>query len=114
MSDWLRFVVVMGIFIFVLFITYLSTRFIATFQKTQGGQGNHNIEVLETQRITNNKYLQIVKVGTKHFVIAICKDSVTFLVELSDEEAKQLSTSSQEPLDFKEILEKVKKIKLKK
>ena len=45
-----------------------------------------NLEVIETCRITSNKYLQIVRAGTKYLLIAIGKDEVHMLTELSEEE----------------------------
>ena len=75
---------VLLIFVFVLVITYFTTRFIAGYQKVQS-QGR-NLKVVETLRLVNNKYLQIVKAGEKYLVIAIGKDEVRLLATLSEDE----------------------------
>lgn len=47
------------IFIFVLAVTYYVTRFVGNYQKNK--LSGSNINILETMRIANNKYIQIVK-----------------------------------------------------
>lgn len=101
---------VIVIFILVLAGTYFATRWVANFQKTK--MDGSNIKVLETMRISNTKYLQIVKIGSKCFAIAVCKDTVTFLGDLKEEELvfDQVSAKSQSE-SFKAILDKFKKDK---
>ena len=73
---------VLIIFLIVLAMTYLTTRWIANYQKEYNI--NHNIEVIETFKLTTNKYIQIVKAGDKYLVIGICKDSITMLSNTYD------------------------------
>ncbi len=98
------------IFILVLAVTYFSTRWVGNFQKEK--LSGNNVKILETMRISNSKYLQIVKVGTKCFVIAVCKDSITYLTDVNEEELffqeNQAGLSSE---SFKSILDKFKKDK---
>ena len=101
-----QFVTVLLIFLFVLVITYFTTRYIARIEKRRMVTGN--IELLDALRISNNKYLQIVKVGSKYLCLAVCKDTVTMLVELEQEDIKEIE-SEIKPIDFQDILEKVKK-----
>lgn len=104
-----QFITVLLIFIFVLAVTYFSTRYIAQFQKQKMETGN--LEVLEMTRIGNNKYLQIVKAGDKYLLIALSKDTVTMLTELSGESlSHSAATDAMAPLDFKAILEKSKEL----
>ncbi|MBQ8199528.1 MAG: flagellar biosynthetic protein FliO [Lachnospiraceae bacterium] len=96
------------IFVFVLFITFWTTRFIAKYQKQTMTSGN--MEVVETTRIAPNKYLQIVRVGDRYFVIGIGKDTITMLSEIEAEQLN-LKTDSEgdiQPIDFRAILEKAK------
>ena len=65
------------IFIFVLALTYFTTRFVGSYQKNK--MAGSNVNVLETFRISNNKYIQIIKIGKKYFAIAVCKDTITYL-----------------------------------
>ncbi len=101
---------VIAVFIVVLLITYYATRWVGNIQKTK--MNGSNIKVLETLRISNTKYLQIVKIGSKCFAIAVCKDTVTYLGDLQEEDLvfNQVSAESQSE-SFKAILEKFKKDK---
>ena len=45
-----------------------------------------NVEVIETFRLTQNKYIQIVRVSTRYYSIAVCKDTITMLGELNGED----------------------------
>lgn len=47
---------------------------------------NKNIQVVETFRVSNNKFIQIIQVGKKYLVISVCKDVVNILTELTEEE----------------------------
>ena len=47
---------------------------------------NKNIQVIETFRVSNNKFIQIIQVGKKYLVISVCKDVVNILTELAEEE----------------------------
>lgn len=101
------------IFIFVLAVTYYVTRFVGNYQKNK--LSGSNINILETMRITNNKYIQIVKIGSRVFAIAVAKDTVSYLCELDEDELIYKESSSGKMLinndNFKEILEKFKKDK---
>lgn len=92
----------------ILAITYFATRWIANFQKER--INSTNIHVIETYKISNNKYLQIIQTGKTYFVIAVCKDTVTYLTQISEEDLEIKPDEPIEPVNFKEILEKAKKI----
>ena len=102
----LQFITVFVIFIFVLGITYISTRYIVGIQKEQYKTGN--MELIETLRISNNKYLQIVRAGNKFFCMAVCKDTVTMLGEIQKEELVFHENNVNAGIDFQKILEKMK------
>ena len=96
------------IFVFVLFITFWTSKFIAGYQKQNMVTGN--MEVVETVRIAQNKYLQIVRAGEQYYMIALGKDTVSLIAQLNPEEL-QLKNNTQMPaqyMDFKSILEKAK------
>ena len=108
-SSIAQFITVLLIFLFVCVITYYTTKFIASFQS--GKNHAKNIDVIETYRITNNKFIQIVRTGEKYMAIAVCKDSVTLLCELKEEEIVKQDLDGQQTESFKEIFEKVKQMK---
>lgn len=99
------------VFVGILALTAFVTKWIAGYQKTQGL--NRNLEIIEAIRLSNNKYIQIIRAGEdKYFVIAIGKDEVTLLGELSSSQLKEIEVgdnSIQGSIDFKSILEKLTK-----
>lgn len=101
-----QFLTALVIFIFVLAITWFTTRYIANFQKQS--MSGRNIEVIETTRITPNKHLQIIKVGEQYLLIAVCKDTVTMLAQLDGEQLIMGNTDSTIPMNFSDILKKAK------
>lgn len=101
-----QFLSALVIFIFVLAITWFTTRYIANFQKQS--MSGRNIEVIETTKITPNKFLQIIKVGEQYLLIAVCKDTVTMLAQLDGAHLIMGNTDSTIPMDFSDILKRAK------
>ena len=97
-----QFFTVIFIFLFVLALTYFTTRFVGKYQNFQGI--NKNFEAIETFRVTNNKYLQLVRVGTRYFVIAIGKDTITLVSEV-DESEIDLTKQDTSDEQFKKIFD---------
>lgn len=108
MDSYVQFMTVLLLFVFVLAITYLVTRWIANYQKDRAGLGN--LEIIETCRVASNKYIQIVRAGEKYLVIAVGKDEVHMLSELSANEL-DLHKEGVQTDTFADILEKVKRLK---
>ena len=106
MESFFQFLFLLVIFIFVLAITYFTTRWIAKIQ--QGQVTNKNIKVIETHKLTTNKYIQIIKITDKYFAIAIGKDNITFISEI--EECKLTENDLYTADHFQEMLEKAKKL----
>lgn len=104
-AGYAQFITVLFIFVAVLGVTAWVTKWIANYQKQQGAQGN--IQVIETARIANNKYIQIIRAGEKYMVIALCKDTVTMLGEISAEQIKEAVPA--QSFRFKELLDKAMK-----
>ncbi len=97
---------VLLVFAFVAMITALSTKFIAGYQKKQTFGGN--IEVIESNQIAANKFVQIVRVGDIYKVVAISKDNVTFLGDINRDDLV-LAERQDNTLSFKGLLEKYTK-----
>ncbi|MDR0220862.1 MAG: flagellar biosynthetic protein FliO [Lachnospiraceae bacterium] len=104
-----QFVTVVVIFIFVVGITLIATRWLANYQKGSALTGN--IEVIETFRLTTNKYVQIIRVGEKYLAIAIGKDEVHVLAQLAEEEIKRAPAGQGVIPDFAGILARFRKQK---
>lgn len=113
LSSFAQLITLLIVFAFVLALTFYATKWMAKLQKNQFK--NSNIKVIETFRLSNTKYIQIVKLGEKYVAIAIGKDTVTFLTELNESEL-DLSKVMEESgnVDFHEILNKVKELNRKK
>lgn len=102
-----QFVTVFLIFLFVLAITYFTTRFVGNFQKEK--LSGSNIDIVETQRLSQNKYIQIVKIGKRYFALAVCKDTVTVISEIGEDSLSfPEKQQSGEKFSFKEFLNKAK------
>ena len=100
-NSYLQFMTVLILFVFVLAITYWTTKWIAGYQKGKGA--NANLEVIETVQIANNKYVQIIRVGQKYLAVAIGKDSVTMLAEVPEDQMTFSSSANNEQMSFKEL-----------
>lgn len=103
-SSFLQLITVLFIFVLVLGITAATTKWIANFQKQQNT--NCNVEIVETTRIGNNKFLQIVRVGDTYMAIAVCKDTVTMLGEIPKEQIKNTGDTVSKA-GFQELLDKM-------
>lgn len=109
LDSYLQFMTVLILFVFVLLITYWTTKWIARYQKGKAGAGN--LEVIETCRISSNKYVQILRAGEKYLVIAIGKDEIHMLAELTEDELVIREETVEQTLNFAGVFEQVKKLK---
>ena len=100
------------IFIFIIVLAYFTTKFTAGFQKSK--MVSPNVEIVETFHLAQNKYIQIVRVGTRYYSIVVCKDTVTMLGELDKDDITIPETGLGTTVSFKEILDKAKGITHKK
>ncbi|WP_029321702.1 flagellar biosynthetic protein FliO [Butyrivibrio sp. AE3004] len=96
---------VLILFFLVLAATYYVTKWIARYQKQSAFTAN--MEIMETCRLSTNKYMQIVRVVNKYLVIAVCKDTVTVLTELSEDEYEPPVLNNSGPVEFSKEFEKV-------
>ncbi|MEH2942675.1 flagellar biosynthetic protein FliO [Lachnospiraceae bacterium KK002] len=114
-SGWESFFQLIGVllvFLLVLALTWGVTRWIAGYQ--QGMMADKNIRVIETFRVNNNKFIQIIQVGKKYLVISVCKDTINILTELTEEQLVWMpSPEGKNPVNvnenFQEILNNLKK-----
>lgn len=98
------------VFALVLALTYFVTRFAGNYQKSKLSGGN--ISVLETVRISNSKYIQIIQIGNRFFAIVVCKDTITVISEIEQGDLVLSDNTTQVKSEsFKSILEKFKKDK---
>ena len=105
-NTYVEFITICIIFIGVLALTLYVTRWIAKYQRVQNA--GKNIEIIEASRIDASKYMELVRVGEKYFVIAVCKDTVTMLTEIPAEQLKVTSPEETTENAFGSLLEKAK------
>ena len=101
-------IIVLFCFLIVLALTYYVTRWIAGYQKSQSI--SKNLSVVETLKLTTNKLIQAGK--DTYYVIAIGKDEITVLGQLSGEQLKEMPSQNMTiPTakgDFADALQKFK------
>ncbi|MDF2589754.1 MAG: hypothetical protein K0S41_3595 [Anaerocolumna sp.] len=106
-SNWdslLQLIGVSILFIFILAITYFTTKFVGG---TKFNQLKHsNFQVIETYKVSQNKYLQIIKIGSRYFVIAINKDNIQTITEL-DENDIMLREPLKQSIKFSEVISQI-------
>lgn len=106
-DSYVQFVTVLLLFVFVLAVTAFVTKWIGGYQK--GRSVGKNMELVEALRLSNNKYVQIVRIGRKYLALAVCKDTVTMLSEIPEEDLDFPEGSSGSALGFKDVLAKIQK-----
>ncbi len=88
----------------VIIATYFVSKWIAGYQKLY--MTGRNFEVIDSVRISTNKYLMIVRVGkTRYYSVGVGKDEMVMLGELSEDEVvffdrNTNAKSGREQMDF--------------
>ena len=101
---------VLLLFVIVLLLTLLTTRWIAKYQR--GQTHNANLRIVETLGVSANGYIQIIEAGDVYLVIAVSKDHIEKLAELTKEQLKTTTVdAAEQKIDmgesFHDILDKV-------
>lgn len=109
LEGFIQLVVVLIMFLFVLALAYLTARFAGRFQSNI--QSRSNIRIIETARLGNNKYVQIIKVGSRYIAIGVGKDTVSFLTQLDEDELNLAALDDKTKGSFKDILSQLQKKK---
>ena len=102
MDGYAQLITVLVIFVIVLGITAVTTKYIAEYQKTAGI--NANIEILETVKVSATKYIQLVRIGDTYVAMAVCKDTITKLCEIPKEQLKLDGPEGNKMFSFKDLL----------
>ena len=99
----LELILLLGIFALVLVACVFTTRFVAGRQMQRGKSSN--FKPIETYQITQNRYLHLVQIGTRYFVVSVTKENISFIAELSEEELSlRTETPKKGYRSFKDIL----------
>lgn len=95
------------VFILIITAAYYTSKFLGKTNLLQSR--NKNISLVETFRISQNKWIQIIKIGKKYIAVAVTKDHVEMLLELSEEELAFDFDDDGKPelaVNFKELFSK--------
>ena len=94
------------IFIIILIATYYTTKWIGA-TGIAGGRSK-NIKIIETYKISQNKFIQILKTGEKYIVIGVSKDHIEYLTELDADELVVEENTEAAAVNFKDVFAKIK------
>ena len=109
LESFFRLVVSLFLFLFVLAACYFTTVWLGNFQ--QGKMGKGNIEVIEIHKLTNNKYIEIVRIGKKYYILSVTKERVE-KIDIIDEADIELPDTQMSGANesFAQVLERIKNI----
>ena len=102
----LELIMLLGIFVLVLVACVFTTRFVAGRQMQRGKSSN--FKPIETYQVAQNRYLHLVQIGTRYFVVSVTKDNISFIAELAEEEIVVKPEKNGPQRSFKEILSEFK------
>lgn len=106
LDNFFQLIMLVIVFFAIMVVVYFVTRWIGNI--SNGQMNNKNIKVIEGCRVGQNKFVEIVKVGGRYFVLGIGKDEVSCLGEVKEEELV-ITEDTMKPLpDFNQILAKMK------
>lgn len=94
------------ILILILIAAYYTSKFVgkAKFRQLK----DSNFQVIDVYRISTNKTLQIIKIANRYVVLGVCKDQITYIMELDENEVLTREVKVQDKQSFRQIYEKIK------
>lgn len=105
-NSFMQLIGLVFILIVILIAAYYTSKYVG--KLSLGQLKNTNFKIIDTYRISPNKFIQIVKIGNKYIVIAVAKDTVNFITELDESEVFVKEFHTNENITFKQILDKMR------
>lgn len=109
-ESFIQLISVLLIFVFVLVLTYFTTKWIAGNQTSRSN--NKNLHLIESINVGNSKFISIIQAGEIYLVVSVNKDDIKLLAQLSKEQLTDLSFELTNPKSnndsFQQILNKFK------
>lgn len=91
------------IFVFILFLTYYSTKWVSTLRfKTRNSK---NIKIIESTSVGVQNTIQLIQVGEQFFLIGVTKESITFLSELTGKFDKEENEEQKNRVPFEKYMQ---------
>ncbi len=88
-ESFLKLISVLFVFVVVLVITYVATRWMGGYQKTR--MKSKNLQVIETIPAGANKMICLIKAGTVYLVVSVGKDEINHLATLQEDQLTDFS-----------------------
>jgi len=111
-ESFFQLIVTLVVFVFVLAITYLTTRWIGNYQRIKLKSGN--LQIVESIPAGNHKMICLVRAGSAYLVVSVGKEEIHLLSTLTEDQLTDLSFLQSEESkannsgSFSDILEKFK------
>lgn len=105
LDSFLELIGVLLIFVFVLVITYLCSKWMAGYQKMH--MKSKNLQIIESIPAGNNKAICLVKAGTEYLVVGIGKDEIQYLATLSEEQLTDFSFREEKTTGKEETFQEI-------
>ncbi len=115
-QSFFQLIIVLICFVGVLALAYFTTRWLANYQK--GRSYNKNLKIIETIKLSPDKYVQIVSCGKdRYLILGLSKNEVTLLGEMTADELIELdpvvpdnneNKSGNTTTTFSQIIDKMK------
>ena len=105
LDSFLELIGVLLIFVFVLVITYLCSKWMAGYQKMH--MKSKNLQIIESIPAGNNKAICLVKAGTEYLVVGIGKDEIQYLATLSEEQLTDFSFREEKATGKEETFQEI-------
>jgi flagellar protein FliO/FliZ len=103
----LQLVGIIIIFLIILAAAYAASVLVG---KSQGASYRHverNMKLIETMRLGNGQFLQIVEIGSRYYVLSVTKEHIELITEITQEELN-LADAADISVPFHDILDKMK------
>ena len=104
-GGYLDIVVLIVVFILILVAAYYATKWVSTMGTNL--QKNKNVKVLEVFRLSQTKFIYLVKIGDKVSALGVTKDHIEFICEV-EEDSLHFEQQFAAHGSFKEIFNKSK------
>lgn len=95
----------------ILYLAYLTTKYIGKKYSVYGGMSGKNMKILDTLSISQDKMLMIVKAGEKSVLIGVSKDHMEYICDVDESQLSipESGASSEAPVnpDFVSAFKKV-------
>lgn len=101
LQNVLSLIAMLIVFVLILVAVHYTTKWMAKSGNIQSG--TKNIQVIETYRIAPNKYVQIIRFGTKYIAIAVGKEEISPLTELEESDLQLLQPADMENPSFASV-----------